>query len=430
MYITQCPNCQTRFRLSPEHLAAADGQVRCGRCRHIFNAKDKLEDDPALTPPAAPQPEPPPTVATAAAATSAAAPWNEEPSNEAERLAQAMQQAKSGDWEEPKLADSDTLDTADANTDDFALDLPDFGPLPDFDTLSSVQDGATTDTVQQGPAETSEDTPQAEPAADQPSGENPSFDELLNDATVKQEAADKAAADELVEDERGDLPSFSALDDAPIAADAAPAVTGDIAEDSPLGQSAAAAAAAAAFAATAAHIDDSPAPPRKPAQAASGFRVPVWLWVGGVLIALLMLAAQLVYLFRTDIAAEVPGTRAPLVATCQILGCSVPLPQKPGFLRTEWSEMSFIPDQPQLVQLGATLKNHAPYPVAWPYLELTLKDGEEHPLAKKVFAPQDYLAPEQIKLGQFNSNTEIKMQLQIDIGSLRTQGYSLLWFYP
>ena len=422
MYITQCPNCQTRFRLSAEHLAAADGQVRCGRCRHIFNARDKLEDDPTLAQPATPEPEPtpPPAPAPAPAAASATAPWHDEPSNEAERLAQAMQQAKSGDWEEPKLADSDALETADSNADDFALDLPDFGPLPDFDTLSSVQDAAAV--PPENPADEAATDEKTPADTDQPADED-SFEALLSDAALQQEDASRAAAAQHDDVAADALPAFSALDDAPSA-------TTKAEDESPLGQSAAAAAAAAAFAATAAHIDDSPATARPAAKEDRGFRLPLWLWLAGVLIALVALAAQLVYLFRTEIAAEVPGARAPLVASCQVLGCTVPLPQKPGFLRTEWSEMSFIPDQPQLVQLGATLKNHAPYPVAWPYLELTLKDGEEHPLAKKVFAPQDYLTPEQLKLGQFNSNTEIKMQLQIDIGSLRTQGYSLLWFYP
>lgn len=40
--ITACPACQTEFEVTPEQLAAYDGQVRCGTCEHVFNAKEHL----------------------------------------------------------------------------------------------------------------------------------------------------------------------------------------------------------------------------------------------------------------------------------------------------------------------------------------------------------------------------------------------------
>ena len=39
---TICPHCQTVFKVSDEHLKAADGYVRCGICKEVFNA---LETD-------------------------------------------------------------------------------------------------------------------------------------------------------------------------------------------------------------------------------------------------------------------------------------------------------------------------------------------------------------------------------------------------
>jgi len=40
--VTSCPQCLTAFRVTDEQLAAKDGQVRCGRCQHIFNAHSRL----------------------------------------------------------------------------------------------------------------------------------------------------------------------------------------------------------------------------------------------------------------------------------------------------------------------------------------------------------------------------------------------------
>jgi len=47
--LTQCPNCETTFRVTAEILRVADGQVRCGRCHTQFDALERLleEGDPA-----------------------------------------------------------------------------------------------------------------------------------------------------------------------------------------------------------------------------------------------------------------------------------------------------------------------------------------------------------------------------------------------
>ncbi len=42
-FATRCPNCNARFRVSEEQLRAHDGLVRCGDCRHVFDARAELE---------------------------------------------------------------------------------------------------------------------------------------------------------------------------------------------------------------------------------------------------------------------------------------------------------------------------------------------------------------------------------------------------
>ncbi len=46
LLVAQCPFCQTRFRLSQEHLLAAAGNVRCGACLKVFNANLTIKPDP------------------------------------------------------------------------------------------------------------------------------------------------------------------------------------------------------------------------------------------------------------------------------------------------------------------------------------------------------------------------------------------------
>src|SRR5512134_2019031 len=41
---SQCPDCQTRFRVTADALRAARGTVRCGRCGSAFDALERLSD--------------------------------------------------------------------------------------------------------------------------------------------------------------------------------------------------------------------------------------------------------------------------------------------------------------------------------------------------------------------------------------------------
>src|SRR5687767_14588927 len=36
--LTQCPRCQTSFKVSDKQLAIAEGMVRCGSCLDVFSA--------------------------------------------------------------------------------------------------------------------------------------------------------------------------------------------------------------------------------------------------------------------------------------------------------------------------------------------------------------------------------------------------------
>lgn len=43
-YITSCPQCDTQFLLNNELIAAYEGKVQCGSCKHVFNASDRLTE--------------------------------------------------------------------------------------------------------------------------------------------------------------------------------------------------------------------------------------------------------------------------------------------------------------------------------------------------------------------------------------------------
>jgi predicted Zn finger-like uncharacterized protein len=55
-FITQCPSCETQFKVAPDQLKISEGWVRCGQCQHVFDASLNLQ-------PWWPEPEPEPTQA-------------------------------------------------------------------------------------------------------------------------------------------------------------------------------------------------------------------------------------------------------------------------------------------------------------------------------------------------------------------------------
>ncbi|OCX92450.1 MAG: hypothetical protein BFD77_15375 [Pseudomonas sp. CO183] len=74
-FITQCPNCSTRFRVGRSQLRAAHGAVRCGACLEVFNAahhllRDELNPTQPLSAPEA-APARPQTTGVATANTAA-----------------------------------------------------------------------------------------------------------------------------------------------------------------------------------------------------------------------------------------------------------------------------------------------------------------------------------------------------------------------
>jgi predicted Zn finger-like uncharacterized protein len=43
---TQCPHCETRFRIRAREIRRAAGKVHCGQCNNVFNAIETLYDGP------------------------------------------------------------------------------------------------------------------------------------------------------------------------------------------------------------------------------------------------------------------------------------------------------------------------------------------------------------------------------------------------
>lgn len=155
-----------------------------------------------------------------------------------------------------------------------------------------------------------------------------------------------------------------------------------------------------------------------------------WPWAIAALLLLLVLLAQAAYFFRIELAARLPGLKPALTGYCQLLGCSVPLPQKNGLMSIESSNLEADSAQENQIILNALLRNSASYPQAFPHLELTLSDTHDTPLARRILKPKDYLPPQENEQAGMPANHELSIKLHLNTADLRPTGYRLALIYP
>jgi hypothetical protein len=156
-----------------------------------------------------------------------------------------------------------------------------------------------------------------------------------------------------------------------------------------------------------------------------------WRAIAASALLLLLLVAQLALRQRDMLAAQHPALRGILATLCAIAGCEVRLPRVADRLSIEGDEMiAPDPKEPSRIVLVATLRNSAPFPVAYPSLELSLQNAREETVARRVLGPVEYLEPGSDLSGGLAANSDVHLRLAVDTGTLRAEGYRLYLFYP
>ena len=154
-------------------------------------------------------------------------------------------------------------------------------------------------------------------------------------------------------------------------------------------------------------------------------------WGLGALLALAMLAGQLAYYYRTELATLVPQTRPFLAESCRFLDCELRLPRRPDLLSIESSDLQADKRRESLIVLNAVIRNRAPFAQEHPALELTLTDPLDKPLVRRVLRPEDYLGrPREARSPGIPPGGESVLRVHFDTGGVRATGYRLYLFYP
>lgn len=148
--------------------------------------------------------------------------------------------------------------------------------------------------------------------------------------------------------------------------------------------------------------------------------------------ALVALALQALFYYRTGVAVLFPETRPYLAAACAWLGCELRLPRRPDLMSIESSDLQSDNRREGAIVLNAVIRNRAPFAQEHPALELTLTDERDQAVLRRVLAPADYLhgaAAERLAQG-IAAGAETALRVHFDTSGVRAVGYRLYLFFP
>jgi predicted Zn finger-like uncharacterized protein len=394
---TRCPHCRTTFRVVQDQLKLRGGLVRCGACKEIFNGAENLLRP--VQPPEAAQRGEAASAADAAPLPAPAAPRQEAPAQPAQEPAAPASPAPAEPAAPPQpdpLLRMTLMDFSHAHEDEDE-DQPE--PAP----------GAGPDAALSEPApETGPAAPTEPPAASPISRFGPPTAPAPDFALPRMPAQRAPAPPAAEEDElgraidelkrkpwRGTLfkprPDEDAID----------------ALDSNEPQ-------------FIAHAERRERRNRK---------LDAALMAGSALLAL-MLAFQMLYTWRVELASSLPGLAPLLKRGCAVFGCRVGLPARIDQVTIESSELQALPNAADTFALVALLRNRSSAAQQWPDLELTLNDADERAIARRVFTPRDYLPPGQDPAEGFAPTSEQSLKLVFSLSQLKASGYRVYLFYP
>jgi predicted Zn finger-like uncharacterized protein len=388
---SQCPDCQTRFRVTAAMLRAAHGTVRCGRCGSAFDALERLSD---TIPPAAPDLPPFPIEAAPDIESVPEPAANAEYHFSAEDLERVFVDA--GDWHHSAQAaapdQQDAFEPAGAGTEPPIVVVDEGVGMEDI-TLEGERIRIEAPPEEERHQVDLDSTDELEILRHVPDSAYPEDDD-----EAEREIA--ALAQRLSEEPvtSAEFPETAALETAAATVSARPAAVSEIDDRAAPAVAVAAASPRAESAETAAAEPvplaaqrwRRPAEESEPEEAAKGSAWGTLAWTLGSLLLAAVLAVQVIHHFRQDLVRH-PQLGPPLRAVYERLGFALlPNWDLAAFELRQWGNEADAAAQGRMV-VRASLTNRAAFAQPHPILRLELEDRFGATVATRDFEPADYL---------------------------------------
>lgn len=163
------------------------------------------------------------------------------------------------------------------------------------------------------------------------------------------------------------------------------------------------------------------------------FRSVAKLFWGVLTVAgLVLLLAQAVYVYRAQIANQIPALRPVLTQACLSLHCKVAYERRIDQISIMTSSLRAAPGDAGAsgsMTLHLTLRNTYDKPQEWPTLVLDLTDFSGTVVVRKNLAPANYLPSEMLQQ-PFAASSEVTVGVPIVLNDLKINGYQLGKFFP
>ncbi len=404
---TQCPHCGTTFRVAHDQLKLRAGMVRCGQCRQVFNGIAHLLPPtfPAALPPDGQQKIEPAAIGTE------------------QRKEPILPAAAS----QPTITPAQVAD--DAKTGAGTNLAPVFAAIPATMPAAIIVTAVTAVTAQ--PPDTAPVTPlKYDPDDDD-------LEELDYEALGRMTLLHIAQAEPPVEQY---YPTSTAAPDTAPPEQLAPetrlltAANTDSAPTSPdpdrIAYPLPAQASPVAAPAVENAVQEEPSfvtATRR--QQHRKHRTRILIGVSSAILALVFLV-QASYALRNQIAAHLPQAKPALLAICQVLGCSISLPAQIDAITIESSELQAQTSPAGTLVLTLLLRNRSSTVQTWPNIELTLNDGNQRAILRRVFTPKEFPVPSAGIAEGIAANSEQSVRLTFTLTQLQAAGYRVVLFYP
>ena len=403
-FVTQCPHCQTSFRVNHAQLSVARGVVRCGSCLQVFNAAKQLLEQAGKEPVA-------PVVPAVVEAPPPAEP-------------RAISQKQ---WTAAEL----DLDSLDLDEELARLEQREIQPTTEFtrhreDTLSARRDTAETEEpwsdslFSESAADRAqteeEDLPEPEQVPNKPSRTEPSLslepvepeDEATPpqlrlhdplDTPVHHERLSATASDE----HDDDLPSIEPLRKRRERSE--PGVRTDVLQD----------------------LTDDPLQLDWQQRRSPWGRRLFWLLL--IVLGAGALVGQYVA-YHFDELARQDQYRPWFQQLCPQIGCTVPSKVDIAKIKSSNLVVRSHPEFNGALVVDAIIYNRAPFSQPFPVLELRFADLNGHLIASRRFKPGEYLSGDLEGMAEMPPQTPIHIALDILDPGAKAVNYSLSFHSP
>jgi predicted Zn finger-like uncharacterized protein len=459
LLVAQCPFCQTRFRLSQEHLQAAAGNVRCGACLKVFNATLTVNSAAEPTDAQPTQPTIPPLTQPAyALADSQSTLWIHddleldnldlealgldesilEEINPTVRLNDVLPDPPT----QVNTTPSSTL-ASESRDSTGAAEWPDFEAQDPDNQLSQTDDGAGSDPW--GLLDNAPTEPQPEKAHQAPDThpiESESSENVVDDLDLHEDfLASPIARDfKIIESQEQNQSKDTDAHTAHSARDnsiflqgrppGAPWVTPFTAEERPRKANIDAPERPEPQIGERVELPDLIAEPvvlyRQPRIRRSRYG-PLWILLS--VIALLGLPAQALY-YNFSTLAHNENSRPYLENLCLLTGCALPPRVNIELIRSSNLMVRAHQEYPNALAIDVILYNRAEFAQPFPVLRMTFNDTRGRELLNKHFRPDEYLGGELAGATLMPPQTPVHVALDMLDPGPEAAGYQLDFLSP